>query len=119
MLLGIIVLSAVAHQTLSTGENPFEAMRTHAGAFFAYGWAIAAILSSIIWQFAQYMKERFEEAGYENFGIRADSAVSLNRRARQAIVAADTNLLSVKLGLHNDWIVPLQEPLPRPNLASQ
>lgn len=54
MLLGITVLAAVAHQTLSTTEEPFQAMRRHAGAFFAYGWGIAAILSSIIWQFAQY-----------------------------------------------------------------
>ncbi len=54
MLLGIIVLSAVAHQTLSVADNPFAAMRKHAGAFFAYGWAISGILSSIIWQFAQY-----------------------------------------------------------------
>lgn len=54
MLLGIIVLAAVAHQTLSTDAEPFEAMRRHAGSFFAYGWGIAAILSSIIWQFAQY-----------------------------------------------------------------
>jgi manganese transport protein len=54
MLLGIIVLSAVAHQTLSTGENPFQAMKRHAGPFFAYGWAFGGIASSIIWQFAQY-----------------------------------------------------------------
>lgn len=54
MLLGIIILSAVAHQTLSTGANPFQAMKRHAGPFFAYGWAFSAILSSIIWQFAQY-----------------------------------------------------------------
>ncbi|RMH13812.1 MAG: hypothetical protein D6695_03060 [Planctomycetota bacterium] len=54
MLLGIIVLAAVAHQTLSTGRDPFEAMKQHAGSFFAYGWGLAAILSSIIWQFAQY-----------------------------------------------------------------
>ena len=54
MLLGIIVLSAVAYQTLSTGQRPFAAMREHAGPFFAHGWAIGAILSSIIWQFAQY-----------------------------------------------------------------
>jgi len=54
MLLGVIVLAAVAHQTLSVDENPFAAMRRHAGPFFAYGWAIAGILSSIIWQFAQY-----------------------------------------------------------------
>jgi len=54
MLLGIIVLSAVAYQTLQTDQDPFEAMKTHAGAAFAYAWAIGAVLSSIIWQFAQY-----------------------------------------------------------------
>lgn len=54
MLLGIIVLSAVAHQTLSTEGNPFQAMKRHAGAFYAYGWAFGGIASSIIWQFAQY-----------------------------------------------------------------
>ena len=54
MLFGIIVLAAIAHQTLSVDGSPFEAMRRHAGPFFAYGWAIAGILSSIIWQFAQY-----------------------------------------------------------------
>ena len=54
MILGVIVLAAVAHQTLSTGANPFQAMKTHAGSFFAYGWALSGILSSIIWQFAQY-----------------------------------------------------------------
>ena len=54
MLFGVIVLAAVAHQSLSTEENPFQAMKTHAGPFFAYGWALAGIVSSIIWQFAQY-----------------------------------------------------------------
>ena len=54
MLLGIIVLAAVSHQTLSTGKDPFHAMREYAGGFFAYGWAISAVLSSIIWQLAQY-----------------------------------------------------------------
>jgi len=54
MMLGVFVLAAVAHQTLSTDLRPFEAMHRHAGAFFAYGWAVSAILSSIIWQFAQY-----------------------------------------------------------------
>jgi manganese transport protein len=54
MLMGVIVLSAVAHQTLSVDDNPFDAMKRHAGPFFAYGWAISGILSSIIWQFAQY-----------------------------------------------------------------
>jgi len=54
MLLGVIVLSAVAHQTLSTGERPLAAMRRYAGPVFAYGWAGGALLSSVIWHFAQY-----------------------------------------------------------------
>jgi len=54
MLLGIIVLAAVAYQTLSTESNPFQAMKRHAGPGYAYGWAIGGIASSIIWQFAQY-----------------------------------------------------------------
>lgn len=54
MLLGVIVLSAVSHQTLSTGMRPFEAMRKYAGAPFAWGWALGALFSSIIWHFPQY-----------------------------------------------------------------
>lgn len=54
MLLGVAVLTAVAHQTLSTGARPFVAMKTHAGPVFAYGWAIGALLASIVWHFAQY-----------------------------------------------------------------
>jgi Mn2+/Fe2+ NRAMP family transporter len=54
MLLGIIVLGAVAYQTLAVDMDPFQAMRQYAGGFFAWGWAISGIVSSIIWQFAQY-----------------------------------------------------------------
>jgi manganese transport protein len=54
MLIGMIMMMAIAHQTLSTGRRPFEAMRTHAGPYFAYGWAIGAILASVIWHFSQY-----------------------------------------------------------------
>lgn len=54
MLFGIIVLAAVAHQTLSTEANPFQSMKQHAGSVYAYGWALGGIASSIIWQFAQY-----------------------------------------------------------------
>ena len=54
MLLGVIVLSAVSHQTLSTGMRPYQAMKHYAGAPWAWAWAIGALLSSIIWHFPQY-----------------------------------------------------------------
>ncbi|MBW2267321.1 MAG: divalent metal cation transporter [Deltaproteobacteria bacterium] len=54
MALGLVMLSAVSWQTLSTGRRPWPAMREHAGPFFAWAWALGALLSSIIWQFPQY-----------------------------------------------------------------
>lgn len=54
MLLGILMMAAVAHQTLSTGMRPFPAMRRFAGAPFAWAWAIGALVASIIWHFPQY-----------------------------------------------------------------
>lgn len=54
MLMGIWMLSAVSHQTLSTGQRPYQAMAHFAGKPFALAWALGALLSSIIWHFPQY-----------------------------------------------------------------
>ena len=54
MLLGIIVMSAVAWQTLSTGEDPYDALKARVHPVFAWMFAWGGLLSSIIWQFAQY-----------------------------------------------------------------
>ena len=54
MLLGMVMLSAVAHQTLSTGLRPFDAMRRFAGAPLAWSWALGALIASIVWHFPQY-----------------------------------------------------------------
>lgn len=53
MLIGCIMLFALSHQTLSTGERPFKAMRRIHPAL-AWGWALAALASSIIWGFSHY-----------------------------------------------------------------
>lgn len=54
MFFGVVMLSAVSHQTLSTGARPFDAMRRFAGAPFAWAWALGALISSVIWHFPQY-----------------------------------------------------------------
>ena len=54
MAMGLCMLSAISWQTLSTGQRPWPAMKEHAGPVFAWAWAIGALLSSMIWQFAQY-----------------------------------------------------------------
>lgn len=54
MILGVIVMSAVTHQTLSTGMRPMESLRRFAGPFYSWSFAIGAVASSILWHFAQY-----------------------------------------------------------------
>lgn len=54
IIMGVVMLTAVSHQTLSTGMRPFDAMRRYAGAPLAWAWAIGALLASIIWHFPQY-----------------------------------------------------------------
>ena len=54
ILIGIVMLSALAYQTMCKGERPFRAMKTFVGAPMAWAWAICTILATIIWHFSQY-----------------------------------------------------------------
>ena len=54
MIIGCIMLFALSHQTLSTGEKPYRAMKNHISPTLAFLWAFAAIASSIIWGFSHY-----------------------------------------------------------------
>jgi len=54
MGLGLFVLSASAHQTLSSEIRPYEAMRRFAGPVVAWAWAGGALLASVIWHFPHY-----------------------------------------------------------------
>ena len=54
MLIGIIMLSALAHQTLCKGERPFHAMKTFVGSGVAWAWAICTVAATMVWHFSQY-----------------------------------------------------------------
>jgi len=54
MLFGIIMLSAVSYQTLTTGTKPFYAMKHFIHPAMAWTWALASIVATIIWHLPQY-----------------------------------------------------------------
>ncbi|UCF42290.1 MAG: divalent metal cation transporter [Planctomycetota bacterium] len=54
MLLGVIMLSAMSYQTLSTGARPFHALRKFVHPSLAWVWVIITLLSTIIWHLPQY-----------------------------------------------------------------
>ena len=54
MILGVVMLMAMSHQTLSTGVRPFDSLRQHISPSLAWTWAIASLVATVIWHFPQY-----------------------------------------------------------------
>ncbi len=54
MLAGIIMLMAAAHQTLSTCVRPFDTMKRFVHPAFAWMWAIATLVATVVWHLPQY-----------------------------------------------------------------
>jgi len=54
MILGVIMLSAIAYVTLSTGEKPFQAINKHVNPVLGWGWLIAAMIANLVWAMPQF-----------------------------------------------------------------
>ncbi len=54
MILGIIMLSAMAYITLSTQERPFRAINQHVNPVLGWGWALASLAANMFWCLPQY-----------------------------------------------------------------
>jgi len=54
MVLGVIMLSAIAYVTLSTGERPFDAICRHVNPVLGWGWAIATLMANLVWALPQF-----------------------------------------------------------------
>ncbi len=54
MIMGIIMLSAIAYVSLSTGERPFDAINKHINPVLGWGWAIATMMANFVWSMPQF-----------------------------------------------------------------
>ena len=54
IILGVIMLAAIGYVTLSTGESPFEALRTRINPVLAWGWILAALAANMVFVLPQY-----------------------------------------------------------------
>ena len=54
MIMGIIMLVAISHVVLSTGERPFDAINRHISPVLGWGWAIATLLANLVWCLPQF-----------------------------------------------------------------
>ena len=54
MIIGIIMLSAISYVTLSTGERPFQAIKSHVNPVLGWGWILATLMANCVWALPQF-----------------------------------------------------------------
>lgn len=54
MIAGIVMLSAIAYVTLSTGERPLRAINEHVNPVLGWGWLFASMAANIVWSMPQF-----------------------------------------------------------------
>lgn len=54
MIMGAVMLAAIAYVTLTTGESPFKGIRDHVNPVLAWGWLIASMMANMVWVLPQY-----------------------------------------------------------------
>jgi len=54
MVLGIIMLSAIAYVTLSTGKRPLRGINEHVSPILGWGWLIASMMANLVWSLPQF-----------------------------------------------------------------
>lgn len=54
MLLGIVMLAAIAYVTLSTGERPFRLINRKVTPVLGWAWLLASLAANMVWALPQY-----------------------------------------------------------------
>jgi len=54
MAVGIVMLSAIAYFTLSTGERPLRAINTHINPVLGWSWLLASMAANLVWSMPQF-----------------------------------------------------------------
>lgn len=99
MLLGIIMLSALAYQTLTKKTRPFQAMKEFVHPALAWAWAICALLATIIWHFPQYALA----AGMTDDIIKALTGITIESETTQTLVMLGLGLVFLGIGIAVSW----------------
>ncbi|MEM8956148.1 MAG: divalent metal cation transporter [Verrucomicrobiota bacterium] len=54
MIMGVIMLSAVAYVVLSTGRRPFRAINEHVSPVLGWTWLVATMMANMVWVLPQF-----------------------------------------------------------------
>jgi Mn2+/Fe2+ NRAMP family transporter len=55
MILGIVMLAAIAYVTLSTGQRPLRAINSHINPVLGWSWLFASMAANLVWSTPQFV----------------------------------------------------------------
>ncbi|MBK5215117.1 MAG: divalent metal cation transporter [Flavobacteriaceae bacterium] len=99
MLLGIIMLSALAYQTLVKKTRPFYAMKKFLHPAVAWAWAISALIATIIWHFPQYALA----AGMTDDIIKALTGLTIESETNQTLLLLGIGFMFLFIATKITW----------------
>lgn len=99
MILGIIMLSALSHQTLSKKTRPFYAMKSFVHPALAWAWAISALLATIIWHFPQYALA----AGMSEDIIKVLTGLEIQSESTRTLLLLGLGFVFLLIGIAVSW----------------
>ena len=99
MILGVIMLSAMSYQTLSTNARPFYAMKRFVHPALGWAWVIAALLATLIWHLPQYALA----AGMTDDMIKAITGWQPSSAGQQTMVLIALGLLFLIISTAITW----------------
>jgi Mn2+/Fe2+ NRAMP family transporter len=91
MIIGVIMLSAIAYVTLSSGQSPYKLIRDQINPVLAWGWLIASLMANMIWVMPQYALSY--SAITENLGLSLGGGIAEKAVISFAIFAICTAIV--------------------------
>ncbi len=107
VIVGVVMLSAIAYVTLSTGRRPYEAINEYVNPVLGVGWVVAVILANMIWILPQFglcwdSLATTQLGSFANLAELEESAV-FKTKVTISVVIGVAAFIIVLLGLKPGW----------------
>ena len=105
IIMGVVMLSAISHVTLSTGKRPFPLINRHINPALGWAWLLATITANMIWCMPQFGL-CFEALEKNLIGFGNTEAYASAKEAGDQMYAYKIGISAIFLALGRRYCLP-------------